>query len=524
MIVGADLDIVNNACQAKSLSEYIIKFSRLFQKKYALQSVSYFSLNDVKDQLQLASSSCDELSMTSSILMPISNTQNPVVYSLITNKPYFVQSLAKLLDAGDAFKQMAQSLPADMAMECFPIELKDSGMQGVFVFIAEEQVLKQMQICQLQNSLLTVFSSIYRLFKVVEQNNQEKNQLKIDLFHKSEDDYKKTILQQIARRFIGRSPVIQEVWGLLAKAAVSEMAIMLRGETGAGKDLAASVIHDYSRRADEAFIVVNCAAIPENLLESELFGHCKGAFTGANTEKKGMIALADKGTLFLDEIGDLSLVLQAKLLRVLQEKKFIPVGGKKEVYSDFRLITATHRPLELWVKEEKFRQDLFYRLNQFGITLPTLSDRKEDIPKIVNLFINDYMKENNVHIAGCSDSALKELKKYTFPGNVRELKNIVYQACLFVDNKNAIIERQNIVERLANIIPFTSTTVSDQHELIDINNISLSEACEAYEFKVIRTALIEAGGSRSKAAIKLSIPKRTLAYKCKKWDIHADGI
>ncbi|MCF6204767.1 MAG: sigma 54-interacting transcriptional regulator [Methylococcaceae bacterium] len=296
---------------------------------------------------------------------------------------------------------------------------------------------------------------------------------------------------------------------------------MLRGETGVGKDLAATIIHDYSNRADESFVVVNCAAIPENLLESELFGHCKGAFTGANVDKKGMVAMADKGTLFLDEIGDLSPILQAKMLRVLQEKKFLPIGGKKEIYSDFRLITATHRPLEDWVKKEKFRQDLFYRINQFAITLPKLSDRKEDIPKIVNLFINEYMKENNVHIAGCSEAALKTLNKYKFPGNVRELKNIVYQACLFIDNKDRRIGKQNIIDRLADAAIVES---SFPIKNMDIENNTLSEACEAFELNVIRSALIESGGSRTKAAKKLSVPKRTLAYKCKKWNISPENL
>jgi sigma-54-specific transcriptional regulator len=314
------------------------------------------------------------------------------------------------------------------------------------------------------------------------------------------------------------------VWGLLAKAAVSEMSIMLRGETGVGKDLAATIIHDYSNRADEALIVVNCAAIPESLLESELFGHCKGAFTGASRDKKGMVAMADKGTLFLDEIGDLSPMLQAKMLRVLQEKKFLPIGGKKEIHSDFRLITATHRPLEEWVRKEKFRHDLFYRINQFGITLPKLSDRKEDIPKIVNLFINEYMKENNVHIAGCSDAALKVLNKYRFPGNVRELKNIVYQACLFSDGEDRRISKQNIMDRLANMATVERTDSAELMENLDIKNNTLSEACEAFELNVIRSALIESGGSRTKAAKKLSVPKRTLAYKCKKWNINAENF
>jgi len=521
---GDDLEILQLACQAKSLSDFIRLFSIALQKKHDLFRVDYFTLSEIKDHLVLISSTMNAFSNNQSLLMPVKNIQNPVIYALVTNKPYFIESPGNLLDAGEVFDVMTETLPAKTAIECIPINSKEAGMLGVFVLFASKKALKQMKINSLQDQLFNLFSSIFGLYRIVEKNDKEKNLLQIDFIHKTASDYKKTIQQQISRRFIGHSPLIQKVWDLLAKAAISEMAIMLRGETGTGKDLAASAIHDYSSRANEPFIVVNCAAIPENLLESELFGHCKGAFTGATHDKRGMIAMADKGTLFLDEIGDLSPLLQAKMLRVLQEKKFLPIGGKKEIHSNFRLITATHRPLEQWVREDKFRQDLFYRINQFGITLPKLSDRKEDIPKIVNLFINEYMKENNVHITGCSESALKVLKKYSFSGNVRELKNIVYQACLFVNSKNNQISKQNIIERLSKTVVIEKPASSNLMGGLDTNSHSLTEACEAFESKVIESALLESGGSRSKAAIKLNIPKRTLAYKCKKWSISIENI
>ena len=522
MTSGAELEILETACQAKTLFEFSQLFGTAVQDKHNLYSSSYFALNNVKDHLIQVSSSQQGFSIEEPLLMPVNNTNNPIVYALVTNKPYLLKNPVNLTGAGEAFNVMTKTLSADMAIQCFPIAVKDNGgMLGVFVFIAPNSVFIQMQETTVQDRLFNVFSSILGLYQIVEKNNQDKDLLKMDFIHKTANEHKKTIQQQIARRFIGRSQIIQNVWGLLAKAAISEMAIMLRGETGVGKDLAASIIHDYSSRADEPFIVVNCAAIPENLLESELFGHCKGAFTGANHDKQGMIALADKGTLFLDEIGDLSPILQAKLLRVLQEKKFIPIGGKKEIHSDFRLITATHRPLEQWVREEKFRQDLFYRINQFAITLPKLSDRKEDILQIVNHFIKEYSKENNTHIAGLNDAALKILKKYNFPGNVRELKNIVCQSCLFVDTKDKKINRQNITQRRANMGSIENPSDTELGG-VDSEYSSLTEACEAFELKIIRTALIESGGSRTKAAIKLNIPKRTLAHKCQKWNINAE--
>ncbi|MFW5443456.1 MAG: sigma-54 interaction domain-containing protein [Methylococcaceae bacterium] len=519
-----ELEILQQACQAKSGDDFVRFFSIALQKKYDLYGVSFFALNDTKDHLLLSASTVDEFMVKQPLAMPVNNTSNPLVYALVTNKPYFMQPSGSLFDAGESFKIMLESFPAELAIECFPISLTDKGTLGVLVCTAPGKALKAMQSQLLQSDFLAVFSSIFGLYKMLEKNDKDKNLLKIDLIQKAANEHKKTIQQHIARRFVGDSVIVQKTWDLLAKAAVSEMAILLRGETGVGKDLAATIIHDYSSRANERLIVVNCAAIPESLLESELFGHCKGAFTGANSDKQGLVAMAHKGTLFLDEIGDLSLMLQAKLLRVLQEKKFTPLGGKKEIHSDFRLISATHRPLETWVKKELFRQDLFYRINQFGITLPTLSERKGDITKIVTLFINEYIKENNVHIVGCSEAALTILKKYQFPGNVRELRNIIYQACLFVETKDKKISKQNIVDRLANMNTTDHADSSELTDEININGHTLVAACEAFEFKVIRTALIETGWSRSKAAIKLGIPKRTLAYKCKKWDINIENV
>ena len=519
-----EMKILKQACQAKTLSEFVHYFSNALLKEYNLYGVNFFSLNDAKDHLMLTTSTFDGLLANQPMLMSVNNTSNPLVYALVTNKPYFMESPRQVFDAGESFNILTEAFPDKQTIECFPIFLMDKGSQGVLVCTAPDHVLKKMHDNHFQHNLLAVFSSIFGLYKRVEKNDVDKNLLKIDLIQKAENDYKKNIIQHIARRFVGDSLIVQKVWDILAKAAVSEMAILLRGETGVGKDLAATIIHDYSSRADEPLIVVNCAAIPESLLESELFGHCKGAFTGANSDKKGLVAMADKGTLFLDEIGDLSPMLQAKLLRVLQEKRFTPLGGKKEIHSNFRLISATHRPLETWVREERFRQDLFYRINQFGITLPTLSERKADIPKMVTVFINDYIKENNVHITGCSKAALKILAKYSFPGNVRELRNIIYQACLFVENEDNIIGEQNIIDRLANMGTSKNTDSIELPEELSINGESLAAACEAFELKAIRTALIESGWSRSKAAKKLSIPTRTLAYKCKKWDIDAENV
>jgi sigma-54-specific transcriptional regulator len=204
---------------------------------------------------------------------------------------------------------------------------------------------------------------------------------------------------------------------------------MIQGETGTGKELVAQAVHDFSSRADQPFIAINCAAIPENLLESELFGYRKGAFSGAETDKQGLITQADGGTLFLDEIGDMPLVLQAKLLRVLETRMFRPVGGKEELSSDFRLVSATHMSLLEQVRKKTFRQDLYYRLFQYPIRVPALTERTEDIELLGQHFVRLFNQAHGTDIRGIHYRAIDSLKRHGFPGNVRELKHLVEFGC-----------------------------------------------------------------------------------------------
>jgi len=235
---------------------------------------------------------------------------------------------------------------------------------------------------------------------------------------------------QLDRNIIGNSRPMQEVYKLLGKVAPSDVTVLITGESGTGKELVARAIHFNSPRLGKPFLALNCAAIPRELLESELFGHEKGAFTGATERKAGKFEQANGGTLFLDEIGDMPLELQAKLLRVLQEREITRTGGSQTLNVDVRIVAATNQELKQKVRGKEFREDLYYRLNVVPIELPPLRDRREDIPLLVNFFIQRAVEELGVATKGCSDEALKLLQGYSWPGNVRELENTIQRAAL----------------------------------------------------------------------------------------------
>lgn len=232
---------------------------------------------------------------------------------------------------------------------------------------------------------------------------------------------------------VGSSGKMQEVFKVVERAADSRATVLIRGESGTGKELIARALHFNSARANKQFVAVSCAALTETLLESELFGHEKGAFTGAAGQKAGRFELANHGTLFLDEIGEIPLSIQVKLLRVLQEREFERVGGTKSIKVDVRLVAATNRDLEQAVAEREFREDLYYRLQVIQIFVPPLRDRKEDIPSLADHFLQKYCRENGRKIKAVSDDALELLSAYSFPGNVRELENIVERAVVLAD-------------------------------------------------------------------------------------------
>ena len=334
---------------------------------------------------------------------------------------------------------------------------------------------------------------------------------------------------------IGQSPSMRRLYEMITMVADDDFStVLLRGESGTGKELVAKAIHAQSRRKEQNFVPVNCAAIPDDLLESELFGYTKGAFTGANQHKIGRIQHADNGTLFLDEIGDMKPTLQAKLLRVLQEKEFEPVGGLKSCPVNIRVISATHCNLERQVEEGTFREDLYYRLSVIPLTLPPLRDKKEDIPLLVDTFIASYARQRNRAPLSLGPQVLEALLNYNWRGNVRELENLVqFMSVLFAghevqlnDLPEKILEEYDPdqppklpslqANQMAAGSPVSSGTDPQkwQGEVIDFNGL-----INAFESQLIIRAMQLAEGNKKEAARLLGLKRTTLLEKIKKKDL-----
>ncbi|MGB4294039.1 MAG: sigma-54 dependent transcriptional regulator [Smithellaceae bacterium] len=309
---------------------------------------------------------------------------------------------------------------------------------------------------------------------------------------------------------IGSSSAMRNIFKQITKVAPTDSTVLIYGESGTGKELIAKSIYEQSLRAGKPFIKINCVAIPEGLLESELFGHEKGSFTGALAQKKGKFELADGGTIFLDEIGDMPMVTQAKLLRVLQEKEFERVGGNVSIHVDVRFITATNKDLPKLIKKGQFREDLYFRINVFSIALPPLRDRREDIPLLANYFLNMHGKSVIL-----SPGALQMLIGYAWPGNIRELKNVIEQASVLAEKD--IIEPDHLPD-----------AITGQKPSIDIysngNDINLDEKLAIMEKEMIIHALKKSGGIQVKAAEILKINQRSLWHRIKKYHIDIDNV
>lgn len=317
--------------------------------------------------------------------------------------------------------------------------------------------------------------------------------------------YKKRILtsKQGFDEIIGTSQAMQEVFGLIKKAAVSESNVLITGESGTGKELIARAIHRWSLRKEREFLTINCSAIPDTLLESELFGFEKGAFTGANYTKKGLLELADGGTLFFDEVGDVSPLFQTKILRVLQEGEIMRIGGMRPIKVDVRIITATNKDLKVAIQRGTFREDLFYRLNVINIHLPPLRERMEDIPLLVKHFITKHSaKRKDLLIKGVGEDAMKVLMDQSYPGNVRELENIIERSISFANNP----------EILSSDLPPYLLVCPVKNR----NSITrLRDAIRSTERELILSALRESEGNISRAAAALGIYRQQLQRKIK---------
>lgn len=353
-------------------------------------------------------------------------------------------------------------------------------------------------------------------------------------------------------QFVGESHVMQKVFNVIDKLAKVNTPVLIRGESGTGKELVARAIHYNGPRKDGKFVTINLAAVPENLIESELFGHEKGAFTGASERKLGKFQFADGGTLFLDEIGDISPAMQVKLLRVLQEKSFTPVGSNREIKVDARVIAASHKPFEQMIKDGTFREDLFYRLNVLPVYLPPLRERSSDIPYLVDYYINYFNNHHGLNIRTVTDEAKNLLVKYAWPGNIRELRNVIEHA--FIIESSDVLQASS----LPSSVKITSKTVVPEPDeadqiVIDVQGIQDSVldmksedakhddegfsfnhvlnskemvmdfqlAKDLFEKEFIVWALKQNRGKINQTALKANIPKKTLLRKIEKYEIVA---
>jgi DNA-binding NtrC family response regulator len=312
---------------------------------------------------------------------------------------------------------------------------------------------------------------------------------------------------------IGQSKPMQRILEFVEKVADSDSTILIQGESGTGKELVARMLHFNSFRRDRPLVPVNCGAIPENLLESELFGHEKGAFTGAAHTRLGRFELAHGGTIFLDEVAEMSLPLQVKLLRVLQERSFERVGGNRTITVDVRVIAATNQDLEQAVKDKRFREDLFYRLNVIPITLPPLRERRSDIPLLVHHFIGKFNQAKRTEVTGMTPEALESLAAYGWPGNIRELENMIER--LLVLKRVGTVTLEDLPEKVC-ARPAGAEEAKEQFVRFSDQGIDLAREVERYENRLIMEALRQANGITSKAAQLLQLNRTTLVEKLKR--------
>ncbi len=367
------------------------------------------------------------------------------------------------------------------------------------------------------------------------------------------------------RKIIGNTTQMHKVFNVIHKLAKVDTPVLIRGASGTGKELVAKAVHFNSTRKDEKFVAINCSAIPENLFESELFGHEKGSFTGAGERKIGKFQYTEGGTLFLDEVGDMPQLMQVKILRVLQEKVFTPVGSNREIPTNVRIIAATNRPLEEMMKDGRFREDLFYRLNVVPVFLPQLQDRKDDLEVLIHIFIRKFNQVHNKRITGITTDALNVLKKYNWPGNIRELENVIEHSFV-LENTNSIalgslpeavleavginlVEAMSIISSQSDSLKKSAQSFSDNeidsegdfdldedtgHDSLDDNsdidiNISVGSnglldfnaQKEDFEKQFIIKALKTFKGRINQTALHANIPKKTLLRKIEKYGIVA---
>lgn len=448
-----------------------------------------------------------------SMTLPVDDFGHPLAGVVHDNAPHLWATLhggARTEHAG--FRDLLMTMKATTGLLALPVCDETRKIIGVLGLFDESDVLQAWFDSGLPGQLLRLFAlQRSRLHQL--QHNQKESQCLRDSLRRvtAEQTEQDRLTHLLESRLVGPSSAVQALRERIRHAAAHSLSVLIEGETGTGKEVVAQLVHECSSRAGQPLVALNCAAVPENLIESELFGWQKGAFTGAHAHKEGLIARANGGTLFLDEVGDMPLVMQAKLLRVLETRQYRPLGGDKEQYSDFRVVAATHHALRQRVTDGHFREDLFHRLCQSEIVVPPLRERPEDIPLLCRHFIATFGERDDKRPGDISLSSLRQLLGYAFPGNIRELRNMTEVACAHATDHQQI-DIQLPLSASSDIRSQMQASEPDGYPHIR----DLREAVQTFESGVIRSRLAFFSGDRQRVAESLNIPRRTLDYKCQK--------
>ncbi|MCF3098690.1 sigma-54-dependent Fis family transcriptional regulator [Aeromonas australiensis] len=414
------------------------------------------------------------------------------------------------------FRALLANLGQQFGLHAFPLNDGNGKPFAVLAMMDSGDVLQEWAARPELASLAQVFCNQLTLIRDLGRSRRDQNVLRDSLRQiKGEGERQRQHERLLGEQLVGQSAVIRGLREQIAQAGQHKLTVLIQGETGSGKEVVARLVHQCSERAAKPFVAINCAAIPENLIESELFGYQKGAFSGALANKTGLVAQANGGTLFLDEVGDMPLAMQAKLLRVLETRSYRPLGAEQEYQSDFRLIAATHQPLTRHVEEGQFRADLYHRLCQCLLLIAPLRERIEDVPQLCQHFIAQFAAQDGKGLAGLQRKFLKQLQSYDFPGNVRELRNLLEVACAHT--------RPGEEVGLGALPPELRDRVCVElpDALEDYNHIrDLRRAMQQFEASVIEARLRYFQGNRMLVAESLNIPKRTLDHKCQKLEVN----
>ncbi|MDM5270819.1 sigma 54-interacting transcriptional regulator [Sulfurovum sp. zt1-1] len=518
--IGLLYDIAVLLSGSDNVKESIEKGMRMLKHGRYLDRCALFLLNDEKTQLELFASIDLTPQQKSMAIYKIGEGATGLAAK--SAEPIVIENIHNNINYLNKMGALNTSLISYVAV---PIMQKDGVVGVISANLKKDAPLDFDDIVH----MLTILGSIsLGTLSVHRRYSKEKEEIQdLKAYYQDEmlSDYK-------FENIIGRSTAMQQIFSIIETVAPSDATILVRGETGTGKELIAAAVHNISPRKNGPFIKLNCAAISETLLESELFGHEKGAFTDAKEMRKGRFELADGGTLFLDEIGDITPALQVKLLRILQEQEFERVGGTKTIKTNVRLVAATNRNLEKMVKNGEFREDLFYRLNVIPVNLPPLRERYEDIQLLIEHYLKKYMREHHKEMY-FSKAALEILLEYPWPGNIRELQNTMERIVLICPQGELQPEMLNHVmpfnfqkmympqERVEEPQKTVEHPVSD-HEFSQGHDehISLTKSSlQDMEKEAIIKALIENRGIQTKAAKQLGMSARQIGYKIKKYDI-----